>query len=354
MKVVARMQLKPGMVVAEDVLNYKNEIIVSANTKITETTIEKLARQSIMAIPIKEEIDFATTHFEKVRMSEGFKNFESTYNRYFPVYKNLMLATVNNRISLNFDQLMEVYTNIIMCAKSGELLLDYLYNMLPGEDDLTHAHCLNSALIAGVFGTWLGLSNDDISLLIKCAFVYDIGKLSIPYQILYKPERLTSEEYRLVMQHTTIGYDFLKGFGNFDEHILNAILQHHERCDGSGYPKALQDVEIDRFAKYIAIIDTYEAMTSPRSYRQKLNPFQIIANYEKEGFIKYELGAIKSILSHIANSQLGFNIQLNSGQLGEVILVNEKALSRPLIKLSENNALLDLSTNKQLEIVAVF
>ncbi|MCR5671809.1 MAG: HD domain-containing protein [Butyrivibrio sp.] len=353
MKAVARMELKPGMVTADDILNYKNEIIVTANTKITDTIIEKLARQSIMVVPIKEDIDFATTHFEKVRLSEGFKTFESTYNIYFPVYKNLVISSVNNRTPIKMEQLMEVYRNIIVCAKSGELLLDYLYNMLPGEDDMTHAHCLNSALIAGVFGTWLGLSNEDISLLIQCAFVYDIGKLSIPYQILWKPERLTSEEYRMVMRHTTIGYDFLKSLGTFDEHVLNAAAQHHERCDGSGYPRSLTDTEIDKFAKYIAIIDTYEAMTSPRSYRQKLNPFQIIANYENEGFVKYDYAAIKSILSHIANSQLGFNVQLSSGQIGEVILINEKALSRPLIKLGDNT-LLDLSTNKQLSIVAVF
>ncbi len=354
MKVVARMELKPGMVTADDVLNYKNEIIVTANTKITDTIIEKLARQSIMVVPVKEEIDFATTHFEKVRLTEGFKNFESTYNIYFPVFKNLMISAVNSHAPIKMEQLMEVYRNIIVCAKSGELLLDYLYNMLPGEENMTHAHCLNSALIAGVFGTWLGLSNEDINLLIKCAFVYDIGKLSIPYQILWKPERLTSEEYRMVMRHTTIGYDFLKGYGTFDEHILNATLQHHERCDGSGYPKALSGNEIDRFAKYIAIIDTYEAMTSSRSYRQKLNPFQIIANYETEGFVKYDYAAIKSILSHIANSQLGFNVQLSNGRIGEVILINEKSLSRPLIKLSEDNSLLDLSTNKQINIISVF
>ena len=354
MKVVARMELKPGMVTAEDVLNYKNEIILTANTRINDTMIEKLARQSIMVVPIKEEIDFATTHFEKVRLSEGFKNFESTYNIYFPVYKQLMVSAVSNSSPINMQQLMEVYRNIIVCAKSGELLLDYLYNMLPGEDDMTHAHCLNSALIAGVFGTWLGLSNDDINLLIQCAFVYDIGKLSIPYQILWKPERLTSEEYRLVMRHTTIGHDFLKGYGTFDQHVLNATLQHHERCDGSGYPKALTDTEIDRFAKYIAIIDTYEAMTSPRSYRQKLNPFQIIANYENEGFVRYDYAALKSILSHIAASQMGFNVQLSNGQTGTVILINEKALSRPLVKISTDNSLVDLSTNKQLSIVSVF
>ena len=101
--------VKPGMVTAEDVLNYKNEIILTANTRINDTMIEKLARQSIMVVPIKEEIDFATTHFEKVRLSEGFKAFESTYNIYFPVYKQLMVSAVSNRSPIKMEQLMEVY-----------------------------------------------------------------------------------------------------------------------------------------------------------------------------------------------------------------------------------------------------
>ena len=354
MKVVARIELKPGMVIAEDILNYKNEIIVMAGTKVTDNILKKLARQSIMAVPIKEEIDFSTTHFEKVRMTDGFKNFESIYNIYFPVFKRYMLRAVNKSQPINLSQFMEVYTSIIAGVKSGEHLLDYLYNLIPDEGEMTLCHCLNSALIAGVFATWLGLSNNDTLLLIQCAFLYDIGKFSIPYQILWKPQRLSPEEYTLVMQHTQIGYDFLKQVGTFDPHILKATLQHHERCNGTGYPSSLSADEIDQFAKYIAIIDSYEAMTSPRTYRKKLHPFQIIANYENEGFERYDVQALKSFLSHIANSQLGFNVQLSNERLGTVILINEKALSRPLIKLNEDNTLIDLSKERDIKITQVF
>lgn len=354
MKVVARIELKPGMIIAEDILNYKNEIIVMAGTKVTDNVLKKLARQSIMAVPIKEEIDFSTTHFEKVRMTDGFKNFESIYNIYFPVFKRYMLGAVNKSQPINLSQFMEVYNSIIASVKSGEQLLDYLYNLVPDEEEMTLCHCLNSALIAGVFATWLGLSNKDSLLLIQCAFLYDIGKFSIPYSILWKPQKLTQEEYMLVMKHTQIGYDFLNQVGSFNSHILKATLQHHERCNGSGYPNGLISPDIDRFAKYIAIVDTYEAMTSARSYRKKLNPFQIIANYENEGFGRYDVEALRSILSHIASSQLGFNVQLSNERLGTVILINEKALSRPLIKLNEDNSLIDLSKERNIKITQVF
>ena len=354
MKYIARMELKPGMVAAENILNYKNEIIVAANTKIDATIIERLTRQSIMAVPIKEEADFATTHNDKVRISEGFKKFESVYNVYFPVFRGYMMAALTSTQPIIMQQLMEVYNSIISSVASGEQLLEYLYNLTSSDEDMILHHCLKSALIAGVFGSFIGLSMDEQMLFIQCAFVYDIGKFSIPNQILTKPQRLTREEYMIIIQHTVIGYDFLKNMGDFNEHVLNSAMQHHERCDGTGYPSGLHGSNIDRFAKYIAIVDSYVAMTSKRNYRRKLNAFQIIANYEAQGFQKFDSEALTAILLHIASSQLGFNIKLNNGKRGTVIRINEHALSHPVILLNENNSPLDLSMDYRLCIEEVY
>ena len=354
MKYVARMELKPGMVAAENILNYRNEIIVAANTTIDATIIERLTRQSIMAVPIKEEADFATTHNDKVRISEGFKKFESIYNVYFPVFRGYMMGALTSHQPIIMQQLMDVYNSITASVSSGEQLLEYLYNLTPSDEDMILHHCLKSALIAGVFGSFIGLSPEDQMLFIQCAFVYDIGKFSIPNQILTKPQRLTREEYMIIIQHTVIGYDFLKNMGDFNEHVLNAAMQHHERCDGTGYPAGLHGDNIDRFAKYIAIVDSYVAMTSKRNYRKKLNAFQIIANYELQGFQKFDIEALTSILLHIASSQLGFSIKLNNGKRGTVIRINEHALSRPVILLNENNAPLDLSMDYRLAIEEVY
>ncbi|MBO4911676.1 MAG: HD domain-containing protein [Butyrivibrio sp.] len=354
MKYVARMELKPGMVAAENILNYKNEIIVAANTKIDKTIIERLTRQSIMAVPIKEEADFATTHNDKIRISEGFKKFESIYNVYFPVFRGYMMGALTSHQPIIMQQLMDVYNSIVASVSSGEQLLEYLYNLTPSDEDMILHHCLKSALIAGVFGSFIGLSPEDQILFIQCAFVYDIGKFSIPTQILTKPQRLTREEYMIIIQHTVIGYDFLKNMGDFNEHVLNAAMQHHERCDGTGYPAGLVGDNIDRFAKYIAIVDSYVAMTSKRNYRKKLNAFQIIANYEAQGFQKFYIEALTSILMHIASAQLGFSIKLNNGKRGTVIRINEHALSHPVILLNENNSPLDLSLDYRLSIEEVY
>lgn len=350
-KDVARMALENGMVIGEDVYSYQNKLLYPKDTVVDASVITRLSRYSIMVVPIKEDIDYATTHFEKVRLSSEFKTFELTYNNCMAIYRKLMNGFVEQGKPVKMSSLMDLYAKISSRARGGEQLLDYLYNMLPSEDDMTHAHCLNSALIAGVFGTWLKLSEEDILLLIQCGFFYDIGKLKLPQDLLWKPDKLTDLEYTKLKTHTMLGFDMLKDC-DMNEHVLKATLMHHERCDGSGYPSKLRSDQIDVYAKYIAIIDAYEAMTSARTYRQSLNPFQVIANFEKNGYVKFDETILRPILSRIAATQLGFKVRLSNEAEAEIVRINEENLTRPVLKSDDKE--IDLSKEPDLEITAIY
>lgn len=352
MKDVARMTLENGMVIGEDVYNYQNELIFPKDTVIDAKVIKKLERHSIICVPIKEEIDFATTHFEKVRLSKEFQTFQLTYNNCMPIYAKLMNSFAETGIWKSTSQLMDIYLKLNACAGNGETLLDFLYNMLPREDTMTHAHCLNSALIAGVFGTWWGLSGEDVVSLVQCGFFYDIGKLKLPQDLLWKSGKLTDLEYTKLKTHTMLGYELLKE-QDVDEHVIKATLMHHERCDGSGYPSKLRGDKINVFAKYIAIIDAYEAMTSIRTYRQSLHPFQVIENFERDGYEKYEKDILQPILYHIAATQLNFMVRLSNEEEARVMNINKDNLSRPLLK-REDDSLIDLSSKPDLSITAIY
>ena len=351
MKNVARMALKEGMELAEDVYSYQNKLLYPKDTVVDDDVIARLSRYSIMVVSIKEEVDFATTHFEKIRLSSEFKSFDLTYNNCMAIYRKMMRDFVEQGKPIKMNSLLDLYTKITSRARSGELLLDYLYNMLPGMDDMTYAHCLNSALIAGVFGTWLKLPEEDILLLVQCGFFYDIGKLKLPQDLLWKPGKLTELEFTKLKTHTMLGFNMLKDL-DVDEHVIKATLMHHERCDGSGYPSKLRSNQIDVFAKYIAVIDAYEAMTSARMYRQSLNPFQVIANFEWDGYDKYDETILKPILSRIAATQLGFNVLLNNGVEAEIIRINEEHLTRPFLRSAKGD--IDLSVERELEISSIY
>ncbi len=349
MKMIACMALKPGMILADDVLSYKNELLLPKNTVIDEKAIAKLSRHSIMCVEIKEAEDLATTHFEKVRVSKGFKHFDDVYSEKILLYKMVIDNMIKSNTPPDMSVLFSIYSELTGCAKTGETLLDYLYNMLPSEDDMTYAHCLNSALIAGVFGTWLGIPKTDLYTLIICGFFYDIGKLLIPQEIIWKPSKLTDIEFALVKTHTFKGFDILKNLPISDD-VIKATLMHHERCDATGYPSKLKEEQINPFAKYISIIDAYEAMTSARTYRKSLTPFEVIENFEKtERF--YSPIILRPILYHIASSQMGMTVRLSDESTAEVILINQRFLSKPLVKCGEN--VIDLSVRQDLHITSI-
>ena len=223
--------------------------------------------------------------------------------------------------------------------------------MLPTEDDLTFAHCLNSALIAGVFAEHLSLSPEETEILVQCAFFYDIGKLKLPHELIWKPGKLTPVEFAQIKTHTILGFQLIQD-QPLDDNILKATLSHHERYDGSGYPSRLHDVQINKYASIIGIIDSYEAMTSARTYRPSKHPFQVIDIFEQD-LIKYDIEILRPIMYKIASHMVGLTVKLNNDIRGEVVLINQAKLSRPLLK-GDDGTFINLMQRPDLSIVGIY
>ena len=231
---------------------------------------------------------------------------------------------------------------------SGTVLLDYLYNMMPNEDELTYTHLLNSALLAGTFADWLSMSKEDKETLVLCGFYYDIGKLKLPYDILWKPGKLTEDEFRLVKTHPVVGYTLVRN-QTMNEHVKNAIIMHHERLDGSGYPYHMRGTKIDIYARYMAIVDAYIAMASPRAYRNAFTPLQILGNFEKS-LEKFDVELLVPLMNRIADAQIGTMVQLNDESIWEVLIIHSDKYARPVLRNSENEVL-GLLEHPEFEIV---
>lgn len=351
MKSVAGMLLKKGMIIAEDVYNIRGELLVSKDTVVDDAIIQKINRYSIMCVNIKDAFDLAVTHFEKVQLSESFRSFQSEYQIQMNIYKGMLSDFVFQNQPLNPQYFLEMYQSLRELVSSDSLLLDYLYNMVPNEDELTYAHCFNAALIAGVFSNWFSLDSKKKDILILSGYLYDIGKLLIPDELLWQSRKLTDEEFDQIKKHTIQGYNLIKNL-DIDDHIKLAALMHHERMDGSGYPWKLHRKDIDIFARYIAIIDAYEAMTSARSYRQSLTPLNVIANFEESGINKFDIELLLPILKRIADTQIGLTVRLSDDSLWDVFVINNTKMSRPILK--QKDKILDLSTRKDLDIISIY
>lgn len=140
-------------------------------------------------------------------------------------------------------------------------------SVLEARDPYTAGHERRVSQLAMALGQELGLSEDNLRALDLAAVVHDIGKIQTPSELLTKPTRLSAQEYELIKMHAAVGYDILKNI-DFPWPIADIIYQHHERTDGSGYPRGLKGDAILIEAKIIAVADVVEAMSWPRPYRQ--------------------------------------------------------------------------------------
>ena len=154
------------------------------------------------------------------------------------------------------------------------------------RDPYTSGHQIRSANLACAIATEMGLPQEKIDGIRMAGSIHDIGKLSIPAEILSKPTKLTNIEFSLIKEHSQSGYEMLKNVES-PWPLAQIVYQHHERMDGSGYPRNLKGDEILMEARIMAVADVVEAMASHRPYRPALGIDAALAEIEKNRGILY-------------------------------------------------------------------
>ena len=372
MKKLLRSNLTPGMIVGEDVFSYANQLIVPKGMVLTDKIITRLEFYSIPYVKVKDDPDEpfdspvtycdneagskpapfldipskSSPYSELIKSSPEFIQYKADFDQTINEFKGSMNDIVQKGAKIDTDVLLSQATHLIDGATNTSAFFNMLHNMRQ-YDDLTFAHCMNVALISNILATWLNLSQKEIDTATLCGLLHDIGKLAIPDQIIKKPGKLTDEEYKTVKTHTIEGYNILKN-QNISDHVKNAALMHHEKCDGSGYPFGLKGDKIDAFAKIVAIADVYDAMTAARVYRGPLCPFQVIEIFEKEGLQKYEAAFILKFLENVVNTYMNYRVLLSDGTEGDIVYINHATLSKPMIKTEDG--FVDLSQHPDLSI----
>ena len=223
--------------------------------------------------------------------------------------------------------------NVVKESRNSLHIMDMLQCMR-GYDDVTYVHSLNVALLSNVIGKLVfpKISEEDLRVLTLAGLLHDIGKMMIADDVLLKKDRLTIAEFNLVKTHVLHGNNILKKM-NLDPRIAEVAMRHHERCDGSGYPGGYKRNQIDPFSKIVAIADTYDAMTSDRTYRSAICPFEVIHMFEREGLTKYEVEYLLPFLSVAVQAYINTNVYLTTDEIGKVVMINTEELSKPVVKV---------------------
>ena len=143
-------------------------------------------------------------------------------------------------------------------------------NTIEAKDSYTKGHSLRVAIYSMELAQRMGLSEAEQEIVYYCAILHDVGKVGIPDSILHKPGKLTDDERKVIQSHTTIGSDIFRGFPYIPD-IETIVRHHHERYDGNGYPDQLKGKAIPYLSRIICVADCFDAMTSNRCYRDKID-----------------------------------------------------------------------------------
>lgn len=350
--------LMPGMIAARDVYSRNDRLLIPKDSEINDKTITRITFLGIMSVPVydndmvempleEDELEYEyMSPEEKQEFIEFKENYDLTANNVMKNMNQLLKADEE----INQEKLVEDVDKLVFKSRSKYHIFDMLHS-IKRFDDETYRHCLNVAMINNVFADWLGMSEHEKNQLTMCGLLHDIGKLLINKEVLRKPARLTEDEYEEIRQHPMRGYQSLKD-KKIPESVKRAVLLHHERCDGKGYPFGFTTSEIDPYAAITAIADVYEAMTATRVYRKGMSPFDVIRIFEEDGKKQFNPIFLVPLLNNMTNTYLQHEVVLSSGKTGKIVLINQNELSRPTILL-DDGTLFDLSKEREVNITEV-
>lgn len=226
-------------------------------------------------------------------------------------------------------------------------------NSYSNPKDYLYHHCIATGLIASVMAKKLGYERGITIQLAIAGMLADSGMSKIPARTREKNSALTEAEFAEIRKHPYYSYLLVKNSPAIKEIMKEAIYQHHERLDGSGYPNGERIGSISNFAQIIAVADVFHAMTSERLYRAKHSPFKVIEMIKEEEFGKFDAKVVQALVDIVVDLPIGTKIELSNLELGEVMYINQYSPTRPLVKLIRTGEIIDLSSKRSFYISRV-
>ena len=219
-------------------------------------------------------------------------------------------------------------------------------------DDYTYAHSVNVALYCSIIGLSMGLDEKALEELALAGLLHDLGKMSIPDEILNKKGRLTQEEYQIMKSHAKISYDTIKERWDIAPNVKVAVLFHHENVDGSGYPNGITYDEMTLYTRIIHVADVFDALLSKRPYKQPYSAYEVSEYMMGACGLMFDTDIVQALLKHVPLYPKGTEMIMSDGR--HCIIVENKDFHnlRPIIRLMDGTTL-DLMDKENYNITLV-
>lgn len=323
MRLLSIDNVKENMLLARNIYAADGRILLSEGVRLNENYIRRLKELNINSLYItdkrigKVEVDelvrvqtrLEASKIIKDTMNNLRENKGPTSERVYKIINNIIDEIIRNpKIPFN---MMDI-----------RAMNDYLFG-----------HSLAVGILSIMTGVSAGYNYQRLKELGVGAFLHDLGKVLIPEKIVNKVGQLTTEEYTEMKKHSQLGYAILKKCHDYSSVSSFVAWQHHERFNGSGYPRGLKEKDIHEFARIAAIADVYDALSSDRVYRYHLYSHEVIAIIRDESQGLFDPEFVKLFLGNVVPYPIGTMVLLNNNEKALVIKVPKGSPASPVVKV---------------------
>jgi putative nucleotidyltransferase with HDIG domain len=335
MRLVATASVQQGTILAKTIYNDIGQVLLSEGVVLKEGLLSRLQDKGIDYIYIKEE---AT---EDIKAEEPISRelkrnvivtIESTFKQ---IQKDSFISDsfVIERASQRFQKIIRNILDEIMDHHDVISLLADVYTY----DNYIFTHSFNVTLYSLAIGMELKLSPKELEILGLGAMLHDIGKMKVPENILFKPGKLTALEFEKMKKHSEDGFNILRNVPTISLLVAHCAYQHHERLNGTGYPRGIKGKQIHPFGKIIAVADVFDAVTSNRVYRKAMLPHVGLEILFAGSGELFEEKIVTAFRRAVAIYPVGLTVELSDKRTGVVSKQNVGMGDRPVIRILKEN-----------------
>lgn len=315
-------QLLPGMTTARNIYSANGTLLLAKDVTLDANLISKLGNLDINSVYIKHpylEIEPQEILHEKTRVEIIQKTRK-------------LMVSFRETGTVNLAEIHDTVKQIIEDAINNRHLLIHLTDIRT-RDDYTFGHSINVCLLSVMIGIKICLKEHQLFELALGAILHDLGKTMIPLDILNKPAGFTPEEWKIMQDHASQGFEILRKQGVIPLPASHVAFQHHENYDGSGYPRGLSGESIHQYARVVAVADFFDAVSSDRPYRKAFLPHEAYELVLASRGSKLDSFIVDAFLENVALYPVGTSVVLDTGEIGVVINVYPKLQMRPILKI---------------------
>lgn len=342
--------LKNGMVIDQAIIDRSGRILIARKTVLDDFLIDALQKMKISGVYVREgeedaeeQIEIAPETLktiEKIRVADSARVMlsESVKQRVTQGIQYLYTDVT----SPDFMSTAEDVTNSLLDAIQENDAVAMNVDALKVSDEYTFKHSVDVATIAMLIAKQSGMQKSDVYNVGIAGLLHDVGKSKIPTDMLNKAGKLTEQEFEFMKQHTLLGYQILKEKSDVGQEIMLAVLQHHEKINGLGYPLGLKEKDISPYAKILAIADIYDALVTERAYKKAFSQqdaIEMIMAMTDELDVHYMRDFLDIVILYPVDSV----VMLSNGERAKVVRNTPHYPLRPTVVGLKSGKVYDLS-----------